>query len=55
MAEQIRLLTDENLKLEARTAAEWGVPLDEAVRHLEHDRELAREFAQAYHEALEAA
>jgi len=53
MAESIRLLTEEDLKLEARTAAEWGIPLDEAVRHLEHDQKLSGAFAAAYHAALE--
>lgn len=53
MAEQVRVLTQEALRAQAREAAAAGVPLEEAARHLEHDSKLAATFAHAYAEGRE--
>lgn len=52
MAEVIRPLTIEALRVSARAAAEQGIPLEEARAHLEHDPVLRAQFDLAYDAAL---
>lgn len=52
MAEAIRPLTIEALRASARSAAEQGIPLEEAHAHLAHEPALRAQFDRAYDAAL---
>lgn len=52
MAEAIRPLTLEALRASARSAAEQGIPLEEAHAHLAHEPALRLQFDRAYDAAL---
>lgn len=54
MADSIRILTLEALRSSARSAAEQGIPLEEARAHLAHEPALRVQFDRAYDAALQA-